>query len=122
MAEREALLSKLDQAKMQEQMNAAMAQLTATVGGDAPTLDEVRTKIDRRLAAAQAMTEVSGAGVDMQMLQVEQAQRQAETESRLAGLRAELGVTVARLPPSRSPSSSSATVVAAAEPAAESGA
>ena len=94
LAEREALLSRLDQARMQEQMNAAMTQLTATVGGDSPTLDEVRTKIDRRLAAAQAMTEVGGAGVDMAMLEVEQAQRQAETDSRLAGLRAELGVTV----------------------------
>jgi phage shock protein A len=94
LGEREALLSRLDQAQMQEQMNAAMSQLTATVGGDVPTLDEVRTKIDRRLAAAQAMTEVSGAGVDMRMLEVEQAQRQAETDARLAGLRAELGVTV----------------------------
>lgn len=94
LAEREALLSRLDQARMQEQMNAAMTQLTATVDGDTPTLDEVRTKIDRRLAAAQAMTEVGGAGVDMAMLEVEQAQRQAETDSRLAGLRAELGVTV----------------------------
>ena len=47
LAEREALLSRLDQAEMQEQMNAAMSQLTASVGGDSPTLQEVSDKIDR---------------------------------------------------------------------------
>jgi phage shock protein A len=99
LAEREALLSKLDQAKVQEQMNAAMAQLGSGVGGDVPSLDEVRTKIEHRLAAAQAMTEVGGAGIDMRMLEVEQAQREAETAARLADLRAELGVRV--VPPPR---------------------
>ena len=94
LAEREALLSKLDQAQMQEQMNAAMRQLTTTVGGDVPTLDEVRDKIDRRLAAAQAMTEISGASVDTQMLEVEQAQLEAETEGRLDDIRKQMGISV----------------------------
>ena len=94
LAEREALLSKLEQAEMQEQMNAAMRQLTTGVGSDVPTLDEVRDKIDRRYAAAQAMTEITGAGVDMQMLEVEQAQREAETEVRLGELRSQLGISV----------------------------
>ncbi len=48
LSERESLLSQLDQATMQEQMNSAMRQLTATAGEDAPTLDEVRTRIERR--------------------------------------------------------------------------
>jgi phage shock protein A len=98
LSEREALLSRLEQAQMQEQMNAAMQQLTQTVGGEVPTLDEVRTKIDRRLAAAQAMTEISGTGVDMKMLEVEQAQDEAETEARLEQVRAELGIRVTPLP------------------------
>jgi phage shock protein A len=94
LAEREALLSRLDQAQMQEQMNAAMQQLSAGVGGDVPTLDEVRVKIDRRLAAAHATTEVQGTNVDLQMLEVEEAQRQAETEARLSELRGQLGIRV----------------------------
>src|SRR6266516_610162 len=53
LAERESLLSQLDQAKMQEQMNAAMSQLTAVAGDETPTLEEMRTKIERRLAKAQ---------------------------------------------------------------------
>jgi phage shock protein A len=97
LAEREALLSRLDQAEMQEQMNAAMRQLTASVGGDSPTLEEVSDKIDRRLAAAQAMTEIGGASIDMKMLEVEEAQRQAETDVRLGALRSELGIRVTKV-------------------------
>ena len=111
LAEREALLSRLDQAEMQEQMNAAMGQLTASVGGDSPTLEEVSDKIDRRLAAAQAMTEIGGASIDMQMLEVEEAKRQAETDVRLGALRSELGIQVTRvdLPALAAPSPSPAS-------------
>ena len=90
--EREQLLSQLDQAKMQEQMNAAMAQLRESVGDDVPTLAEVRDKIQRRLAAARARSELSGASIDLQMLEVEQIQAQAETEARLAEMRQQLGI------------------------------
>src|SRR3954451_1860580 len=48
LAERQKLMSQLDQAKMQEQMNKAMATLSETVGQDVPTLEEVRDKIERR--------------------------------------------------------------------------
>jgi phage shock protein A len=116
LAEREALLSRLDQAQMQEQMNAAMAQLTTAVGGDVPTLDEVRTKIDRRLAAAQAMTEIRGTSVDLQMLEVEEAQRQAETDARLGELRSQLGirVTPAETPALADPGAAASTATSAA--------
>src|SRR5262245_32413825 len=46
LAERQKLLSQLDQAKMQEQLNTAMATLSESVGQDVPTFDEVRTKIE----------------------------------------------------------------------------
>jgi phage shock protein A len=105
LAERESLLSRLDQAQMQEQMNAAMRQLSASVGGDSPTLDEVRDKIDRRLAAAQAMTEISGSSVDMQMLEIEEAQRQAETDERMGELRSSLGIRVSAVSPLALPES-----------------
>ena len=90
LGERERLLSQIDQARMQEQMNAAMAQLRATVGDEVPTLEEVRTKVERRLAIAKATTDVSGATVDTQMLEVEEAQAEAETEARLLELREQL--------------------------------
>ena len=49
-AEKSKLLSQLEQAKMQEEMNSAMSQLTETVGDDVPTLSEVTEKIEARYA------------------------------------------------------------------------
>jgi len=95
-AERQALLSQLDQARMQEEMNKAMGQLSESVGEDVPTFEEVRAKIEKRLARAQAATEIGGASVETKMLEVEHAQMTAEAEARLGALRAELGL---RAPP-----------------------
>ena len=50
LSERQKLLSQLDQAKMQEQMNKAMTSLAETVGQDVPSLEEVRQKIEARYA------------------------------------------------------------------------
>src|SRR5437879_1482221 len=74
LTERQKLLSQLDQAKMQEQMNRAMASLSASVGQDVPTLDEVRAKIETRYARALGATEVQSGTVQSRMLEVEQAQ------------------------------------------------
>lgn len=93
LAEREKLLSQLDQAKMQEQMSKAMAQLSETVGEEVPTFEQVRDKIEKRLAKAQATADLSGAQVDSKMLEVEQAQMSAEAGARLSELRSELGLT-----------------------------
>lgn len=92
LSERESLLSQLDQATMQEQMNTAMRQLTAVAGEQAPTLDEVRTKIERRLARAQATSELTGVTVDSSMLAVEQAQQRARAQARLGAMREQLGL------------------------------
>jgi phage shock protein A len=92
LAEREKLLSQLDQAKMAEQMTKAMAQLSETVGEEVPTFEQVREKIERRLAKAQAGSDLSGASVDTKMLEVEQAQMSAEAQARLSELRSELGL------------------------------
>src|SRR5436190_67316 len=67
--QRAELLSTLDQAKMHEQMHAAMAQLEASVGDDVPTFAQVQQKIDARLARAQGMAELAGTSVDVQMLE-----------------------------------------------------
>src|ERR687891_1052824 len=90
--ERQKLLSQLDQAKMQEQMNTAMSSLSEAVGQDVPTLDEVRTKIEARYARAKGMSELTETSVESRMLEVEQASMNSEAQARLSQIRAELGL------------------------------
>ena len=92
LSERQRLLSQLDQAKMQEQMNRAMSQLTATVGEDVPTFEEIREKIEARTARAAGMADLQGSSVESRMMEVEQAQINAEAQSRLSQLRTQLGL------------------------------
>jgi phage shock protein A len=92
LAERQQLLSQLDQAKMQEQLNAAMASLSDTVGQDVPSIEQVRTKIEARYAKAKGMTELSGQDVEARMLEVEAASRNAEAHNRLDQIKAQLGI------------------------------
>ncbi len=91
-AEKSKLLSQLDQAKMQEEMNSAMAQLNESVGADVPSLAEVQQKIQARYAKAMATAELSEASVESRVLEVEQATANVEAQSRLSELRAELGL------------------------------
>ena len=95
LAERNKLLSQLDQAKMQEQVNRAMASLSETVGQDVPTFDEVRDKIEARYAKARGTAELAESSVESRMLEVEQAAANTEAQARLAQIRAQLGLTPA---------------------------
>jgi phage shock protein A len=92
LSERQALLGKIDQANMQEEMNRAMSQLSTTVGEDVPTLDEVRAKVESRYAKAKGMQELQGSSVEGRMLEVEQAAMNVEASSRLAEIKAQLGI------------------------------
>ena len=98
LAERNKLLSQLDQAKMQEQVNKAMASLSETVGEDVPTFDEVREKIESRYAKAKGVSELTESSVESRMLEVEQAAANSEAQARLAQIRAQLGLTPAAEP------------------------
>jgi phage shock protein A len=95
LSERQKLLGQLDQAKMQEQMNKAMTTLSETVGEDVPTLEEVRDKIEARYAKAKGMSELTGSSVEARMLEVEQASMNAQAQTRLAEIRAQLGLAPA---------------------------
>ncbi|MGA1074312.1 MAG: PspA/IM30 family protein [Ilumatobacteraceae bacterium] len=86
------LLSQLEQAKMHEEMNEAMAQLNETVGDDVPTLGEVEEKIQARYAKARAVAELSEESVESRVLEIEQATANLEAHARLGELRAELGL------------------------------
>jgi phage shock protein A len=98
LAERQKLLSQLDQAKMQEQMNKAMATLSVTVGQDVPSMDQVRDKIEARYAKAIGASELQGQTVESRMLEVEQASMNTEAQSRLSELRSQLGLASATQP------------------------
>ncbi len=91
-AEKSKLVSQLEQAKMQEEMNVAMDQLNETVGDDVPTLREVEDKIQARYAKAKAASELTEASVASRVLEVEQATANVEAQGRLSELRAELGL------------------------------
>jgi phage shock protein A len=92
LSERQKLLGQLDQAKMQEQMNTAMASLSETVGEDVPTFNEIRDKIEARYAKAKGMSELSEGSVETRMLEVEQAAMNSEAQARLSQIRSQLGL------------------------------
>ena len=95
LSEKNKLLSQLDQAKMQEELNSAMGQLNETVGDDVPTLNEVQQKIEARYAKAKATSELNESSVQTSILEIEQATSNVEAQSRLSELRAELGLDAA---------------------------
>jgi len=92
LAEKQKLLSQLDQAKMQEQLNVTLGSLSETVGQEVPTLDEVRRKIEQRYAKASASAELEGSTVESKMLEVEHAAMNTEAQARLEQIRSQLGL------------------------------
>jgi len=103
LSERQKLLSQLDQAKMQEQVNKAMASLNEAVGEDVPTLEEVRLKIEGRYAKALGHSELAGQSVENRMLEVEQASMHNEAQARLAEIRSQLGLAAGPEPEPAAP-------------------
>jgi phage shock protein A len=79
LSEKNKLLSQLEQAKMQEQMNKAMDQLGETVGDDVPTLKEVSDKIEARYAKAQASSELQDTNVNSRIQEVSSAKSSVST-------------------------------------------
>jgi phage shock protein A len=116
LSERQKLLGQLDQAKMQEQMNTAMASLSETVGEDVPSFDEIRDKIESRYAKAKGMSELTETSVEGRMLEVEQAAQNTEAQARLSQIRAQLGLTPteAEAPPAEAPAAAPAETPAPA--------
>ncbi|HAB58819.1 MAG TPA: hypothetical protein DCE75_12285, partial [Acidimicrobiaceae bacterium] len=98
LSEKSALLSKLDQAKMQETVNSAMSTLNESIGDDIPSFDEVRAKIEARYAKASAVAEINESAVDSSMLEIEEAARSVEAAARLNQIKADLGINTAPPP------------------------
>jgi phage shock protein A len=99
LSERQKLLSQLDQARMQEQMNAALESVSATVGRDVPSLEQVREKIELRYAHARGAAELQADSVEGRMLEVEQASMNVEARARLEEIKSKLGIAAGTTQP-----------------------
>ena len=90
------LLGQLQAAKMQESVNKAMDAMTATVGQDAPSMEEVENKIQARMAQASAKAELTEAtSPEAAIAELKSATLAAQADSTLDSLRAELGLGAA---------------------------
>ena len=92
LAERQKLLSQIDQARMQEQVNTALASVSETIGQEVPSLEQVRDKIEARYAKAHGTAELQANSVQGRMLEVEQAAMHSQARSRLSQIREQLGM------------------------------
>jgi phage shock protein A len=94
-ARRMEMLGQLEQAKMQESVNKAMASIDASIGGEAPSLEEIEDKIQDRMAEAMAKTELTAETPEGAMAELEREVDLASASSTLDDLRAELGLGAA---------------------------
>ena len=91
-AKRMELLGQLQAAKMQEKVNDAMSSMTATVGADSPSLEEVEDKIQARMAQASAKAELDASTGEGAIAELKRSTMELQAASTLDSLRAELGL------------------------------
>jgi phage shock protein A len=89
-AEAMQLINQSKQAKLQEQLAQTMASFQ--IGDDAQTFDEMRDKIDRRAAAAEARMQLGSASVDTQMQEIEREAMDMQLQDKLAAYKREMGL------------------------------
>lgn len=92
--ERSKLLSQLEQAKMQEKVSESLNSMNElSAGGNTPSLDAVRDKIERRYSKALGQAELAENSVENRMAEVQQAGIQMAGHSRLEQIRSEMNST-----------------------------
>lgn len=116
-AERTKLLSQLEQAKMQEKVAESIQSMNNAGNRNAPNLDQVREKIERRYANALGSAELAQSSVQGRMAEVEQAGIQMAGHSRLERIRAEMHAVEAPQRGAIASGASSTSVPAEAEDA-----
>src|SRR6476661_2500263 len=84
------LINQSKQAKLQEQLAQTMASFQ--IGDDAQTFDEMRDKIDRRAAAAEARMQLGAASVDNQMQDIEKEAMDMQLQDKLLAYKQEMGL------------------------------
>jgi phage shock protein A len=89
-AEAMQLINQSKQAKLQEQL--AQTMETFNLGDDASTFGEMRDKIDRRAAAAEAKMQLGAASVDSQMQDIEREAMDMQLQDKLLAYKQEMGL------------------------------
>src|SRR5882724_8210482 len=84
------LINQSKQAKLQEQL--AQTKESFQIGDDASTCDEMRDKIDRRAAAAEAKLQLGAASVDNQMQDIEREAMDMQLQDKLLAYKQEMGL------------------------------
>ncbi len=89
-AEAMQLISASKQAKLQEQL--AQTMETFNIGDDASTFNEMREKIDRRVAAAEAKLQLGSSSVDAQMQDIEREAMDIQLQDKLLEYKQGMGM------------------------------
>lgn len=89
-AEAMQLISAAKQAKLQEQL--AQTMETFNIGDDASTFNEMREKIDRRVAAAEAKLQLGTSSVDNQMQDIEREAMDIQLQDKLLEYKQSMGL------------------------------
>lgn len=89
-AEAMQLISAAKQAKLQEQL--AQTMETFNIGDDASTFNEMREKIDRRVAAAEAKLQLGTSNVDTQMQDIEREAMDIQLQDKLLEYKQQMGL------------------------------
>lgn len=89
-AEAMQLISAAKQAKLQEQLAQTMEAFN--IGDDASTFNEMREKIDRRVAAAEAKLQLGTASVDNQMADIEREAMDIQLQDKLLEYKSQMGL------------------------------
>jgi phage shock protein A len=89
-AEAMQLINQSKQAKLQEQLAQTMESFQ--LGDDASTFNEMRDKIDRRAAAAEAKMQLGAASVDTQMQEIEREALDMQLQDKLLEYKRDMGL------------------------------
>jgi phage shock protein A len=84
------LISASKQAKLQE--NLAQTMESFDIGDDASTFNEMREKIDRRVASAEAKLQLGTSSVDNQMQDIEREAMDIQLQDKLLSYKSEMGL------------------------------
>ena len=84
------LISASKQAKLQEQL--AQTMQSFDLGDDASTFNEMREKIDRRVAAAEAKLQLGTSSVDAQMQDIEKEAMEIQLQDKLLSYKQQMGL------------------------------
>jgi phage shock protein A len=107
-AEAMQLISAAKQAKLQEQLAQTMEAFN--IGDDASTFNEMREKIDRRVAAAEAKLQLGTSSVDNQMADIEREAMDIQLQDKLLEYKQQMGMLGAGSPDTKQIESNSTVI------------